>query len=301
LGNIVVIYHDDLDGQASAQIFIEYNKYNKRDKLILMPSDYDKELDYNSFIKPDDIVYCFDFKPDIKKILDITEMFVWIDHHKTAIESEYNNDSIKGIRSDKFAACELVWRYFFSNEKFPELFKVPLAVQYIGNYDSWKWKELVDSNNDDDNQLGYNSCYFYEGMLSEPRIFDMLDLCIFNSKDSDKWVDIIIRRGKIVDRFLTQDSSEVIKNNAYKSELDGYSCYCCNTTRHSSLLFDSIDDEYDVMVAYNFNGNNWCVSLYSKNKNVDVSDIAKKYGGGGHKGAAGFTAETIPKFLKINK
>ena len=33
-----------------------------------------------------------------------------------------------------------------------------------------------------------------------------------------------------------------------------------------------------------------------KNSNVDVGDIAKKYGGGGHKSSAGFVLESEDKF-----
>jgi len=35
----------------------------------------------------------------------------------------------------------------------------------------------------------------------------------------------------------------------------------------------------------------WTYSMYSKT--VDVSNIAKKYGGGGHKGAAGFNMDKM--------
>lgn len=37
----------------------------------------------------------------------------------------------------------------------------------------------------------------------------------------------------------------------------------------------------------------WHVSLYNDNGEVDCSKIAKTYGGGGHKGAAGFLTSDI--------
>jgi nanoRNase/pAp phosphatase (c-di-AMP/oligoRNAs hydrolase) len=46
-----------------------------------------------------------------------------------------------------------------------------------------------------------------------------------------------------------------------------------------------------------FDGEQYTVSLYSKT--VDVSEIAKKYGGGGHKGAAGFQCKKLP-FMKMD-
>ena len=50
--------------------------------------------------------------------------------------------------------------------------------------------------------------------------------------------------------------------------------------------------EYDVCVAYIHDGKKFTVSLYSEK--VDVSGIAKMFGGGGHKGAAGFVCEHLP-------
>ena len=58
--------------------------------------------------------------------------------------------------------------------------------------------------------------------------------------------------------------------------------------------FKSVDDgSYDILMPFSFNGRNgtWTYSMYSKT--VDVSEIAKKYGGGGHKGAAGFNTNRL--------
>ena len=41
-----------------------------------------------------------------------------------------------------------------------------------------------------------------------------------------------------------------------------------------------------------FDGTQFTISLYSEV--VDVSEIAKKYGGGGHKGASGFHCKQLP-------
>ena len=48
-------------------------------------------------------------------------------------------------------------------------------------------------------------------------------------------------------------------------------------------------------MPFSFDGDKWTVSLYSTS--VDVSEIAKKYGGGGHKGASGFHCKELP-FMK---
>jgi nanoRNase/pAp phosphatase (c-di-AMP/oligoRNAs hydrolase) len=53
---------------------------------------------------------------------------------------------------------------------------------------------------------------------------------------------------------------------------------------------------YPVCIAYVHDGEKFTVSLYSTT--VDVSKIAKKFGGGGHKNAAGMTLSN-EQFMKL--
>jgi nanoRNase/pAp phosphatase (c-di-AMP/oligoRNAs hydrolase) len=57
--------------------------------------------------------------------------------------------------------------------------------------------------------------------------------------------------------------------------------------------FDSVDSsEYDILLLFSTgNGRTWSYSIYSET--VDVSEIAKKYGGGGHKKASGFQSKKL--------
>ena len=51
-------------------------------------------------------------------------------------------------------------------------------------------------------------------------------------------------------------------------------------------------------MSYYYDKDKWYVSLYNDDGKTDCSKIAKRYGGGGHKGAAGFIVENIIEFLK---
>jgi nanoRNase/pAp phosphatase (c-di-AMP/oligoRNAs hydrolase) len=46
-----------------------------------------------------------------------------------------------------------------------------------------------------------------------------------------------------------------------------------------------------------YDGDQFAVSMYSEKPEVDCSVVCKKHGGGGHKGASGFTCKTLP-FVK---
>jgi nanoRNase/pAp phosphatase (c-di-AMP/oligoRNAs hydrolase) len=51
------------------------------------------------------------------------------------------------------------------------------------------------------------------------------------------------------------------------------------------------------MCVFNFNGTSYKVSLYTEKDNIDCGKIAKYFGGGGHRQAAGFITSNL-NFLK---
>jgi hypothetical protein len=76
-----------------------------------------------------------------------------------------------------------------------------------------------------------------------------------------------------------------------------YRCICLNTPLFSSQSFDSVYDteKHDLMVPFAKMANGkWKVSLYSTKPEIDCGVIAKTFGGGGHKGAAGFICDKLP-------
>ena len=46
-------------------------------------------------------------------------------------------------------------------------------------------------------------------------------------------------------------------------------------------------------MVWAFNGEKYSYTLYSNDKNVDCSKIAEKYGGGGGRGASGFSSNEL--------
>ena len=73
-------------------------------------------------------------------------------------------------------------------------------------------------------------------------------------------------------------------------------CFALNLSNCSSEYFKSLPEgKYDAFIAFAFNGKEWIVSMYSTS--ADVSVICKKYGGGGHKKAAGLHTKELP-FVK---
>ena len=67
-----------------------------------------------------------------------------------------------------------------------------------------------------------------------------------------------------------------------------------NKERFNPINFgiDYHKDGYEGCACFHYANGMWNFSLYNDNGEVDCSQIAKQFGGGGHKGAAGFRLPT---------
>lgn len=74
-------------------------------------------------------------------------------------------------------------------------------------------------------------------------------------------------------------------------------CLVCNGA-YSSTAFESKwnEEKYDAMVGISFDGKMWGIALRTT-KDIDLSVIAKSFGGGGHKKAAGCAVDDLRKIL----
>jgi len=264
-------YHGaDMDGKASGAIVRKF--YG--DECEYIPYFY-KDFPFDS-IEKDESVIIVDCSCDFNKLLKITKDIIWIDHHKTAID-QYEHLKLKGERVDGIAACELTWEYFYNS-------KLPLCIKLFGDYDVWKFAYGEDSNR---LQTGIR---LYDNSVESPMWNKWLDKYYLMEEELEK--------GAIALQYRDSYYKSLINSLSFYTDFEGYIAICCNAGSVSSQLFDSLDEStYDIMIPFSFNGEEWTCSLYTK-KEIDCGTIAKKYGGGGHKQAAGFRIKELP-FKKI--
>jgi hypothetical protein len=98
--------------------------------------------------------------------------------------------------------------------------------------------------------------------------------------------------GKSAIKYRDNYCAGLCKSYGHETEIDGQKAYACNQFMFGSGGFGERFNQYPVCLAYIHDGKKFSVSLYSTT--IDVSIIAKKHGGGGHKGAAGFVCEELP-------
>jgi len=280
MGRVVCIHHNDLDGRCAAAIVIK-----KFPEALCLETNYDQVFPVN-LCQKNDTVYMVDFTPDkladFQRLLEITDDVHWIDHHgKNIAEYPFYNKALKGTRVEsKPSGAMLTWEYLFPH------IDAPKAVAHTSDYDCWIWA------------FGKLTKLFEAGINTIPHYpHDKLwiDLLSTDLVTEGKIFNEIIQRGEIVIEYRNQLYSDIVQTIAFECELDEYTVIACNCPNVGSSLFDSINSSnYDIMSTFRSNGESVVISLYSEHPHIDCGDLAKKYGGGGHKGAAGFECKDVP-------
>lgn len=278
-----IIHHNDLDGRCAAAI-VKKSLVNQEDDgtgFTYIELDYKDEVPIDQ-VQPGEGVIIVDFSlkpPVMEALLKVTDKILWIDHHKTAFEYEkVYSKTILGVRSREAAACKLAWGWFFKDKPLPE------AVELLSDYDNWDWKH------------GEKTNLFHLGMQTLPngphaQIWEELLADTLTAEIEDLHQDII-KRGEVVLGFREEFCETYAQSYGYETVFEGHKCFVLPLYHFGSQAFGDRIDQYPLCISHVFDGNVWTVGLYSKK--IDVSVIAKKHGGGGHKGAAGFPCETLP-------
>jgi len=259
--------------------------------------------------------YIIDLSPDcLKSPYWEGKDIIWIDHHKSSIE-KWPKD-IPGYRIDGVAACRLAWQWFclkdkswkegdgatppnpnkgfyvlptkedFVNREVCE----PLAVRLAGEYDVWDHRDPRD-------------VPFQFGLDTEIDHNDLMFEWLLKP-EADIYVQQILAQGKCAMACYKRRDSEVMKGRSFVTQFEGLKFLCLNVARCNSQTFDARDipeTGHDALMAFFWNGKGWTVSLYhaKHNTSIDLSLIAVKYGGGGHRGACGFRVGNLPGISEL--
>lgn len=158
----------------------------------------------------------------------------------------------------------------------------------------------------------YEEAYNY--LINTVEVFHINDIEKYDK--NTKYLSVIQEQGKMIYSYLCTEAKQVYKNgfevqfqentkvdiNDYP-EIDGIKFrkfICINKERFNPINFgiDYHKDGYDGCACFHYADGMWNFSLYNDNGLVDCSIIAKQFGGGGHKGAAGFKVNDINRIIK---
>lgn len=260
--NIVVLYHADCpDGFGAA--WAAWKKFgNKADYLaVFHQQPAPKGLKNKKIYLVD---FCYPIS-EMEKLKKEAVSVVVIDHHITA------NSAIKiaddYLYKNNNSGSVLSWRYFYPKKPVPKL------LLHIEDVDLWRFKlpftrELTG---------------LLESFDFDFRIWNKIAANLNNPKKFKESV----RDGKTILRYQKEILNHLLRQ-ADKVKFNGYEVLAVNSPVFNSELghFLSRKKPPFGIVWYRNNHKNF-FSLRADGK-IDVAKIAKKYGGGGHKSAAGF-------------
>ena len=120
---MICLHHSDLDGHASAAIV-----RRKFPECEFISINYGDNVPWDRIKDQDIVMVDFSLQPfsDMIRLRKESKSFIWIDHHKTAIqEYEANKEEFTwGVKGHHLAitydithaGCELTWQHFFPKE-----------------------------------------------------------------------------------------------------------------------------------------------------------------------------------------
>ena len=221
-------------------------------------------------------VYLVDFsynKEVLEGMLKTAASITILDHHISAEEnlSELLQvGTIKGLFDMDKSGAMLAWQWFIPDQQ------PPVLIKHIQDRDLWLFKL--------DGTREINAA-----LSSYPFDFKVWDKLMSSNKDELK---ALKRDGEAIERKLQKDIKGLIASGVRRMVIAGYDVPVLNVS--SAYVSDAghIMSEGEAFAAcYWDHPDGRSFSLRSAENGIDVAKVAKKYGGGGHKKAAGFTVQ----------
>lgn len=266
--DIIVFYHGPscYDGFGSA--YAAWKKFGNTAEYIVLKRGI-SDVPYSVKGKE---VYMLDFgfsSEVLTRIQGEAKSFVVIDHHKSDQEAI---ESLSGSVFDlEHSGAVLSWLYFHPQTP------VPALLQYIEDGDIWKFKlpgakEL----------LTFITTQPFDFHYWEKLVADFEDENILKTYE-EKGAAYLQYKKFLIDA-LVERAEEV--------EFEGYTVLATNVNAPSDLLVSSLGNALaakkgPIGVVWSYKDGEVRVSLRSDGS-VDVAELARKYGGGGHHDAASF-------------
>lgn len=224
-----------------------------------------------------------------EKINQCKKTFRLLDHHKTAdFLNTYEWATVIVQNKDDIKECgtSLLYQELYKEEAYNGN-ELGNFVEMVRQYDTWEWKQtqndLPKKLNDIFGIIGYKDFIDYYSNNYYKSIEE------FANMFPDKFMELLKYKRREIDLVI----DEKLKKVKIKGD---YAIVLCDRKDLTSELGSKILDQFEninyVMLVYDGG-----VALRSVS-DFDVSEIAKQYGGGGHKNAAGFIHNEWYKFLK---
>lgn len=277
----IAIYHSPCqDGLTAAWVFNKYMTEAAYDCRVV-PGTYGSENVYGDLTK-NDIVYFLDYTLPRAQMLEVAKKVskvIVIDHHISAQKALIDMPSNVELHFDiGRSGAVLAWQHFYPG------IDVPSFLLYIEDYDIWA------------NKLVGTHEFFAWFTARNPRtIIELNNLIADFPETVDAFLDsrqyrhgttVMQYRQILIDFilekpvFVTLDGVEMVKFNCPLVQINAYvGKQAVAKYGKPSWIWSEVGENGKIVVRH---------ALRSDDSLADVSLIAVKHGGGGHRNAAGF-------------
>ncbi|OGN32900.1 MAG: hypothetical protein A3I39_00540 [Candidatus Yanofskybacteria bacterium RIFCSPLOWO2_02_FULL_47_9b] len=260
---ILVFYHGGCwDGFTAA--WVAHKKFG--DEAEYIAADFNQVPD----VKGKDIymvdISVSDHPEDIKKLLESNRV-VLIDHHVT------RQNLIPLFKESHFAldrsGAMLTWEYFYPGQQ------PPMLIEYVQDEDLWNWKVPFSNN-------------IMTAVRLNELTFQNWDRIAMDLEDEEK-KNQYIEKGKLLNDYFNSLCDSLIEDMTILVDFEGHKIYAINVPHmFASVIGHMLAKKSGTFaIMWRLEPDGVHASMRSV-EDFDVSVIAKKYGGGGHKNAASF-------------
>lgn len=287
--NLVVYHANCADGFTAA-----WAAY----RMLGAGEDVEYRAYYHDWDPPEDAaefnnIYVVDFSFPAKVLVELAkqvkEQVVLLDHHKSAqadlselVQGDCPPNLLIQFNMEKSGAM-LAWEHFHPGTCPPTL------VEYVQDRDLWSWA-----------LPGSMEVSTYIQTLEFD--FARWDTVATQLEEDHNWV---VAQGVAMQEYRDALIKRVCQDPGM-TRIEGYVVPCVNAPQWQSEIGNVLCKEHPFAVMWFMNKSGRFIYSLRSDKDrpdeaVDVSVIAKQFGGGGHKNAAGFRSKAPPWMLKFDE
>lgn len=281
MGKVVVYYHANCnDGYTAA--WVAWKKFGE--DCILSPFTYgEPQATYPG--QAIDHIYYLDCSATQESYEHVSKVHQYapvtvLDHHLTALRRYTDDPSVEAIQKTdgmlkviidmNKSGASLAWNYFFTGDPTPPL------VAYVEDYDLWRFKK----------QATAAVAKYLTIIEFSPKAWESVNLRL--ARDGVDAGDLY-RQGEAIVRFEQKIANKLAEKAEAITIDDQPGWLVAAPGLLASVVGNTLATETEFGACWTVKDSQHVLLSLRSIGDIDVSAIAKRYGGGGHRNAAGCT------------
>ena len=260
--NICIYHKNCLDGFGAAMAVYLHHEL-RGESIELIPAQYGDET---PSVDDETNVIIVDFsypRRDLEALNLATRSLHVIDHHQSA------QKELAGLPYCRFdmnkSGALMAW------EMYMDTIPTPALIKHISDRDLWQFK-MADTK------------AVTAALMTLPFDTDVWRNYIFDD------IQPLIDKGEVILNYQESLVEKIVSSDeVFMTDIAGHVVPCVNTRHLISEIGHLICDGFAFAAMYFETDEKRVYSLRSNENGIDVSEIAKQFGGGGHRHAAGFS------------